>query len=108
MSNYDFRDQEPIWVRYAEKIDHRSNKYYEVRVDLADDGNFVVTRRWGARPDLGKGQIKTEAYARQQTAQATANNYLSAKISRGYDVRHERPLSASGLVTQDWSDEDDF
>jgi predicted DNA-binding WGR domain protein len=99
----DFRDTEPAWVRYAEYVGDGSNKYYEVRVDLADDGRYIVTRRWGARPDTGAGQIKGEAWPTLQGAMYGAREHLSAKISKGYR-ECERPMAASRLVAQDWED----
>jgi predicted DNA-binding WGR domain protein len=103
MSNHDFRDQEPAWVRYAEYVGGGHDKFYEVRVDLADDGSFIITRRWGARPDTGVGQIKTEARHSMTQAVGTALTYFGAKIHKGYR-ECERPMAASRLVAQDWED----
>ena len=61
MSQQDFRDQEPVWVKYAEYIGDGSDKFYEVRIDMDDNGLFYVTKRWGRRPDSGAGQIKVES-----------------------------------------------
>lgn len=97
MSNYDFRDQEPVWVRYAEYVGDGSDKFYEVRVDLGDDGRFILTKRWGARPDKGKGQIKVESYISLTSATGVANTQLASKLRKGYTMC-ERPTAASKQV----------
>ena len=103
----DFRNTEPIWVRYAEFIDSKSNKFYECRVDLDDDGSFVITRRWGARPDSGVGQIKAERRHSDLQARGTATTYFTAKLAKGY-VECERPAGASIPVAKDYDlDEDE-
>ena len=107
MSNHDFRDQEPVWVRYAEYVGNGSDKFYEVRIDMADSGEFVLTKRWGPRPDQGRGQIKVETFQSMSLAMGVADGQLATKLRKGY-VLTERPLAASGQVTQDWSDEDGF
>lgn len=99
----DFRDTEPLWVRYAEFIGGGHDKFYEVRVDLDDDGSFVITRRWGARPDTGVGQIKIERRHQVTQAQGVALTFFLAKVKKGYR-ECERPLAASGQVAQDWED----
>ena len=97
MSNHDFRTEEPVWVRYGEYIGSGSDKFYEVRIDLADDGSFVITRRWGRRPDTGVGQIKTETRHSIYVAQRVALEYFGAKVTKGYR-EVERPYAASNHV----------
>jgi predicted DNA-binding WGR domain protein len=99
----DFRDQDPAWVQYAEFIGDGSDKFYEVRVDMDDDGDFVITRRWGARPDTGAGQIKTETRYNMTQATGTALTYFMAKLHKGYH-KADRPLAANQQVSQDWDD----
>jgi predicted DNA-binding WGR domain protein len=100
---YDFRDQEPMWVRYAEYVGGGSDKYYECRVDLADDGSFVITRRWGARPDTGTGQIKIEVRHDSTQAVGHATTLLHAKLAKGY-VECERPWAAGAMVARERDD----
>lgn len=105
MTAYDFRDQDPAWFKYAEWIGQGHDKYYEVRIDLADDGQFVLTKRWGPRPDNGKGQIKVETCQSMTSAISRATGWLDVKLRKGYKIA-ERPLAANGQVAEDWSDED--
>jgi predicted DNA-binding WGR domain protein len=98
----DFRDTEPAWVRYAEYIGNGSDKYYEVRVDLGDDGLFYVTKRWGRRPDTGAGQTKVEFSTSMLHATMMAKGALIEKVRKGYR-ECERPYGASNKVPQDWS-----
>jgi predicted DNA-binding WGR domain protein len=100
MSAHDFRGEEPLWVKYAELISDEHNKYYEVRIDLADDGQFVLTKRWGRRPDRGVGQLKTEPYPTLTHAQNNADAALGGKIRKGYRVA-DRPHTASGMVVRE-------
>lgn len=108
MTQYDFRDTEPLYVHYATFVGGNSNKFYEVRIDLADSGLYVLTKRWGARPDQGKGQIKVETYAMMPSATAQADAAIAAKISRGYRPS-PRPDSANGQVDslRSWQDDED-
>src|SRR3954463_6461265 len=101
MSTQDFRDQEPAWVRYAEFIGEGSNKFYEVRVDMDDDGAFVITRRWGARPDTGAGQIRTETRHNMTQATGTALTYFTAKVAKGYR-EIPRPQGAGNKVAREY------
>jgi predicted DNA-binding WGR domain protein len=110
--DYDFRDQEPLWVKYAEYVGNGSDKFYEVRIDLADDGQFVLTKRWGARPDVGRGQIKPEYYITLVHAQNNADAALGGKLRKGY-VLAPRPYAASNKVYKEtgpdyYSDEEAF
>jgi predicted DNA-binding WGR domain protein len=109
MSNMDFRNQEPVWVRYAEYIGGGSNKYYEVRVDFSDEGMFILTKRWGARPDSGGGQIKVEEYQTLNQATQAALGMLAEKLRKGYR-EVERPMGADNKVRReygpDYYDED--
>jgi predicted DNA-binding WGR domain protein len=95
--DYDFRDQEPLWVKYAEYVGNGSDKFWECRVDLADSGEFVLTTRWGPRPDRGRGQIKTEYYTSMVHTTNNADAKLGAKLRKGYRLV-DRPLAASNQV----------
>jgi len=97
MSTPDFRDQEPVWVRYAELIGGGHDKFYEITIHLGDDGTFYVQKRWGRRPDAGGGQIKVEACQALAAAQLTAAGMLREKVRKGY-VECERPYGASNKV----------
>lgn len=110
--DYDFRDQEPLWVRYAEYVGDGSNKFYEVRIDLTDEGEFCLTKRWGARPDTGRGQIKPEYYSGLALATTRANAQLEEKIAKGYQVV-ARPYAAGNQVFKEtgpdyYSDDEAF
>jgi predicted DNA-binding WGR domain protein len=108
MSDYDFRDQPPAWSRYAINVSPTHDKFYECRVDLDDSGIFVLTKRWGRRPDTGKGQIKTELFQSMSTAMGTAEGQLANKLRGGYELV-DRPESANGqVVTEDWGDDEDY
>jgi len=97
---YDFRDQEPVWVEYAEYVGGGSNKYYEIRIDFADDGLYVLTKRWGARPDTGKGQIKVETFTSLDRARGVADGQLASKLRKGYR-ECARPEAAGKQVVVD-------
>jgi predicted DNA-binding WGR domain protein len=97
MSDHDFRDQEPVWVRYAEYIGGGSDKFYEVRIDMDDNGLFYVTKRWGRRPDTGAGQIKVESSQNMSYAMGVADGMLAEKLRKGYRLT-ERPRGASNKV----------
>jgi len=97
----DFRAEEPVWVRYAECIGGSHDKFYEVRIDMGDDGTFYVTKRWGRRPDAGGGQIKVEPYQNMNAAQAVALNMLNEKRSKGYRET-ERPFGAGQRVRREY------
>jgi predicted DNA-binding WGR domain protein len=88
----------PLWVLYAEMITTgtsgtRHDKYYEVSIGLADDGRFLVTKRWGARPDMGRGQRTVVAYHALEAAERYARDVMAHKIAKGYRAA-ERPWSA--------------
>lgn len=89
----DFSGDEPVWLKYAEWVSSRHNKYYEVRVDFSDAGTYVVTKRWGPRPDLGAGQTKQESYASLQGATSEATRIYASKTGKGY-VEAPRPARA--------------
>jgi predicted DNA-binding WGR domain protein len=97
----DFRNEEPTWVRYAEYVGGGSNKFYEARIDLGDDGLFWLTKRWGARPDAGGGQTKAEHYATLKSAIGAANEILEAKRRKGYRLT-ERPRGADNKVAHEY------
>jgi predicted DNA-binding WGR domain protein len=95
--DYDFRDQEPLWVKYAELISPEHDKFYEVRIDLTDEGEFCLTKRWGARPDRGRGQIKPEYFQSMSRAMGVADGQLADKLRKGYRIA-ERPMAANNQV----------
>ena len=103
----DVRDTLPVWVKYAEYIGGGSDKYYELRVDLTDEGAFQMTARWGRRPDKGTGQTKVYDVTRSMgSATAHAEAMFREKIKKGY-VQTDRPAAADRLVETDrWDDED--
>lgn len=105
MSNQDFRDQEPVWVTYLTYADNKSDKFYECRVDLGDDGLYYVTKRWGRRPDLGGGQIKVESSQNMHYCMNVANEMVRAKVRKGYHFT-TRPERADSRVAKDYADED--
>lgn len=101
----DVRDTTPEWYRYLVLIDGTDNhdKFYEARVDLTDESEFCLTYRWGRRPDLGKGQIKTEYFTSMARAMGTADAKIEDKIRNGYQVM-SRPTSANNQVVDDFSE----
>jgi predicted DNA-binding WGR domain protein len=112
MSQQDFRDQEPAWVKYAQYVGSGSNKFYEVTIHLGDDGLFWLQKRWGARPDAGGGQIKVEPYTSLQGAISGADDIFYAKVHKGYQIV-ARPESADSRVAHErgqdyWTQEDPF
>jgi predicted DNA-binding WGR domain protein len=103
----DVRDTLPAWVRYAEYIGGGSDKYYELRIDMLDTGQFQMTARWGRRPDQGSGQTKVyDVVANMQIATGHANALYQAKLAKGYRPA-ERPARADQFVAKDSSIEDD-
>lgn len=106
MSTPDFRNEEPVWVKYLVYVDTRSDKFYEARIDMGDDGTFYLTKRWGRRPDTGDGQIKVETFHNLNAAQRAADDIVVAKINKGYG-KTERPYAASSNVAKDWSTGDE-
>jgi predicted DNA-binding WGR domain protein len=97
MSTPDFRDEEPVWVRYAEMRSGTHDKFYEVRIDMDDAGAFWLTKRWGRRPDAGGGQTKPEQYQNLNGAQLEGLDMFRSKLSKGY-VETDRPRAASQRV----------
>lgn len=95
--DYDFRDSEPLWVKYAELISSDHDKFYEVRIDLTDEGQFCLTKRWGRRPDTGRGQIKTEYFQSVARAQGVADAQMNDKQRGGYRLC-DRPYAANNQV----------
>jgi predicted DNA-binding WGR domain protein len=106
MTNIDFRDQEPVWVTYLINTSAGHNKYYEARIDMDDNSLFVLTKRWGARPDRGVGQIKAEPYRSLGDARTAANDILIAKRRKGYRDA-ERPEQADSKVARVYAADDD-
>jgi predicted DNA-binding WGR domain protein len=80
----------PLWHRYAIYVGGGSDKYYEVSIDLNDGGAYVLTKRWGRRPDNFDGQRKVEMYGSMAAAVTEANVHFSSKIGKGY-TESERP-----------------
>jgi len=101
MSTPDFRNEEPVWVRYAINTSPGHDKYYEVRVDMDERAMFLLTKRWGARPDSGGGQIKVEEYQTLHLATQAALGMLTEKIRKGY-VETPRPDGASNKVRREY------
>lgn len=101
MSQQDFRDQEPSWVRYAEMTTNDHDKFYEVRIDLADDGLFYLTKRWGRRPDVGGGQIKIESSGSIGYLMGVADAMMAEKVRKGYRTA-KRPYGASNWVEKEY------
>src|SRR3954464_8612310 len=101
MSTMDFRNQEPVWVRYAINVAPGHDKYYEVRVDFSDEGMFILTKRWGARPDAGGGQIKVEEYQTLPGAIGVGSRRRDTEIARGCRAC-ERPDGASNKVRREY------
>lgn len=80
----------PVWVRYAINTTTR-NAYYEVRIELNDDGRYLLVKRWGPLPDTLKGgNHKAQPYVNQHQAVAAANEAFNAKI-RGEYWEADRP-----------------
>ena len=100
MSTPDFRNEDPTWVRYAEYVGGKHDKFYEARIDMSDDGLFYLTKRWGRRPDAGGGQIKVEVYESLQHAMNTANGIIADKTAKGYSIT-ERPWGAGQRVRRE-------
>jgi predicted DNA-binding WGR domain protein len=96
-TDHDFRDDEPLWVRYAELSNAEHDKWYETRIDIADSGEYVLTKRWGRKPDTGRGQIKVEYYRAMGRAINVAETIMTSKIRKGY-LGCERPYGASNQV----------
>jgi predicted DNA-binding WGR domain protein len=100
------KDTPPMWVRYAEYVRGGSDKFYEIRVDMDDNGAFQVTARWGRRPDSGGGQAKVYDYVPSMgIATGHANELMRAKLRKGY-CETERPKWANSLVSMDERYED--
>jgi predicted DNA-binding WGR domain protein len=100
MSTPDFRNEDPVWVRYAEMTSGGHDKFYELTIHLHDDGLFYVQKRWGRRPDAGGGQIKVEYYASLDSAQGIAIGMLREKLAKGYR-EVERPFGAGQRVRRE-------
>jgi predicted DNA-binding WGR domain protein len=107
--DYDFRNQEPVWVKYLINTHGDHDKYYECRIDMTDEGEFVLTKRWGRRPDSGGGQIKTEYFQSMARAMGAADAQINNKVRGGYSPI-DRPDSADNKVRReygpDYYDED--
>jgi len=96
----DFRTEDPVWVRYAEWISAQHDKFYEVRIDMDENGTFWLTKRWGRRPDAGAGQIKVEACQFLNEAQDKGLTMFREKLKKGY-VEVERPYGAGQRVARE-------
>ncbi|HVQ18705.1 MAG TPA: WGR domain-containing protein [Actinomycetes bacterium] len=100
MSEHDFRDEVPVWVKYLIFINAKSNKYYEVRIDLGPDGLYYLTKRWGRRPDLGVGQTKVESSQNLNYVINKAEEMVRQKVAKHYALT-ERPTGANSRVSRD-------
>jgi hypothetical protein len=93
-------DDTPSWILYAEMITTGidgigHNEYFEVTIDLVDDGRFKIIQRWGPRPDIGLGQCRVTMYRTLLQAESLARYVMVNKIREGYQPA-ERPDSARG------------
>lgn len=102
----DVRDTTPEWCRYLVMVDGTNghDKYYEVRIDLNDEAEFVLTRRWGRRPDKGRGQIGVEYFTDMDRAIRTAEVQVREKERKGY-LAMARPTAADSQVVDDIDDD---
>jgi predicted DNA-binding WGR domain protein len=100
MSAPDFRNEDPVWVRYAEYTGGGSDKFYEVRIDMDEAGAFWLTKRWGRRPDAGGGQTKPEQYQSLSSAQNAGLTMFGIKLGKGYR-EVERPWGAGQRVRRE-------
>lgn len=116
MPAYDFRDQPPVWVWYGTYVGPNptnksgwSEKYIEARVDLADDGAWVFSKRFGALPDNGRGTPQPKVFQSMEGAQRAARLWITEKQNTTGYTETPRPRAAdSGVLTEpDWDDEDD-
>jgi len=96
----DFREDEPVWVRYAEWISAAHDKFYEVTIHMGDDGQFHVQKRWGRRPDAGGGQIMVESHQSLAGAQTAALSMFAGKLKKGY-TETDRPYGAGQRVVHE-------
>ena len=78
----DLRSTMPDWWRYAIYVGGSSNKFYEARVDLLDDGTWQLSFRYGRRPDIGSGSIKTSTHPSMAIACALANSQIPPRSTR--------------------------
>lgn len=77
----------PLWVGYAEYIGSGSDKFYEARVDQDTVSTWLVTKRYGARPDTGEGgQIRQETFSSRVAAESAAVKVFDSKLDKGYDA----------------------
>jgi predicted DNA-binding WGR domain protein len=75
----------PLWFRYCIMRGGGHDKFYEVRVDLDESGQWVLTKRWGRRPDhLTNGQRQVKVYRNMEVAIRDANEVYQSKIGKGY------------------------
>jgi len=100
-SPQDLRNTIPDWCRYAIYCRDTSDKYYEVRVDITDSAQWQLTIRYGRRPDLGAGAIKTSVHPTMAIACALADQQMRAKIAKGYS-EIPRPDDANLNVRKDY------
>lgn len=83
MSALDVWNRAPRWVAYGEYVGGGSNKFYEARVD-AEGGSWVLTKRFGARPDTRGGQTRQESFATSEAAITAGTKVFNEKESKGY------------------------
>lgn len=80
----------PVWYRYLTNTISR-NAYYEVRIELNDDGRYLMIKRWGPLPDrLDNGQTRVQPYVDGQKAIRAANEIVHGKLQGDYREA-ERP-----------------
>lgn len=102
----DFREDEPVWEMYAIYVGDGSDKFYEVRIDMDDDGTFWLTKRHGRRPDVGNGRLIFENYQTMHAAQVEANDIFNAKLLKGYRAT-PRPVGASHVISDRINDDEE-
>lgn len=80
-------DRQPAMVTYATYVDPAANsdKFYEVRVDRQDDGQWRMTKRYGRNPDTKGGQTRPTVHPTEAAARDTARAAMNSKISEGYE-----------------------
>ena len=85
----DDEEAPPLWFLYAVLIDGTNNhdKFYELSISLEDDGTYVLSRRWGRRPDTlhsPAGQTKREPFRTFAGARSEARHLWDQKMRKGY------------------------
>jgi predicted DNA-binding WGR domain protein len=104
VSTQDFRNEEPVWAKYAVYQSDGSDKFYETTIHFGDDGVYYLQKRWGRRPDTGAGQIRVEPYHTLSGAQHGADAIFREKLSKGYWIT-ERPAGANNKVAKEYGND---